>query len=868
MIERQPKQEAKMKQTSAARMLMVIGLLTAALFAGTLPRPALAAASFSESSIILNGVAHDVNADTGNPDFANAHLGNFNAATNPLILSGGQVKTASNDGSYVLSTRLNYRIYPTGSPNGSFMPLELPLVQNLGSGNERWALTGMSIDLLVGLTPGNYTLEIYYDATTNGTNTANPIYDNAGGANYKATFTLAPIYVNINQPDDSGDGLSWATAKRNLQTALAMANPAGTHIWVAAGMYYPDEGWLQNDNARESTFRLKNNVAVYGGFAGTETQLSQRNPTTHVTLLSGDVDGNFEATGNAYHVVTSNGNTNTALLDGFTISSGNANGSEPNERGGGVYVIGNSQAQFANLTINSNHANFYGGGVYNEQSSPSFINTLISYNHTNTSDPSQRERGGGVYNYEGNPSFTNVTMSENYSLYGGGVSNHNSSPTFTNVTISGNFVSIGGGGIHNYGSYPSFTNTLISGNRAFYGGAMRNEYDNRITFTNATISGNYAFYSVGGIQNPGGEITFTNTLVWGNVRDDGNNSDPQVESSSPVTYTNSLVQGATLPGAGNLPGTTDPRFISPVAATADTTPTAGGDYRLQLTSPVLDMGSNAANTTPTDRDGRQRIIGDTIDLGAYELPIVINVEPNQTFTFENGGTVTIQTTGEIGNLAALFVEPTTATPPNAAPGIQTGRYWTIRGLQADHTTAATGFTVTLTITVPFTPTAADKLCRYTGTDTIWDCAADSFDPVNKTITRNNITAFSLWAIGNNEPTAITLLDFSATREANGVRLDWATGSERNTAGFRIERGSTNNAASAVPLEVAGFIPSAGDVSGAAYTYLDQNPTAAEAYVYWLIEVERDGRETRYGPVRIDAGVASRVHRVMLPFVGR
>ena len=94
------------------------------------------------------------------------------------------------------------------------------------------------------------------------------------------------IYVS---PSGSNtDGCTWATAFTALQSALAIAN-SGDQIWVAAGTYYPDEGTGQTNNARASTFQMKSGVAVYGGFAGGETLLSQRNsdPATNNTILSG-----------------------------------------------------------------------------------------------------------------------------------------------------------------------------------------------------------------------------------------------------------------------------------------------------------------------------------------------------------------------------------------------------------------------------------------------------------------------------------------------------------------------------------------------------------------------------------------------------
>jgi len=154
----------------------------------------------------------------------------------------------------------------------------------------------------------------------------------------------------------SGNCSSWANAC-TLQTALANA-VSGDEIWVKAGVHYP--GAAGN---RTATFTLKNGVALYGGFAGTETARDQRNWTTNKTILSGDIDkndintdGNYIAETwndiqgeNAYHVVTGSGTNSTAVLDGFIITAGKADGGYPPDvHGGGMYCgYYRSMAKFA-----------------------------------------------------------------------------------------------------------------------------------------------------------------------------------------------------------------------------------------------------------------------------------------------------------------------------------------------------------------------------------------------------------------------------------------------------------------------------------------------------------------------------------------
>ena len=144
------------------------------------------------------------------------------------------------------------------------------------------------------------------------------------------------VYVNANSGAASPDGCSWGNAFPKLQDALTVST-AGDEIWVAAGAYYPDEGAGQTNDSRTSTFRLKSGVAVYGGFAGAETTRSQRDPSVNVTVLSGDIGALGAAADNAYQVVNIIGSlADVYVLDGFTVTGGNSNGSSGH--GGGIYI--------------------------------------------------------------------------------------------------------------------------------------------------------------------------------------------------------------------------------------------------------------------------------------------------------------------------------------------------------------------------------------------------------------------------------------------------------------------------------------------------------------------------------------------------
>ncbi len=160
-----------------------------------------------------------------------------------------------------------------------------------------------------------------------------------------------------------GSGLSWATAFQSLQQGLAAASALEkpVQVWVASGVYTPFDG----STNRALSFKLENGVAIYGGFNGTETDLSQRFPGEYSTILSGDRLGNDTLgtfgnyTENAYHVVTGVGVDNSAILDGVYVHSGNANGSGTQANGGGIYLKSGAAPTLTGCRFNYNFGERY-----------------------------------------------------------------------------------------------------------------------------------------------------------------------------------------------------------------------------------------------------------------------------------------------------------------------------------------------------------------------------------------------------------------------------------------------------------------------------------------------------------------------------
>ncbi len=400
------------------------------------------------------------------------------------------------------------------------------------------------------------------------------------------------------------DGSSWADAYPELQGALGVAL-AGDEIWVAKATYFPA------DTIRTFSFQMPDSaVSIYGGFAGTETMLSQRDWVNNITILSGEVGVDTVNTDNSYHVVTGDGADSTSVLDGFTINEGNASGSGNDARGGGVF-ISSGRPTFVNVIITQNDAVSFGGGMYVESSShPALFNVTFSFNNA--------QFGGGMAtSILSNPLLTNVTFTRNNADDGGGMYNNlGSDPVLTNVIFLSEDADFNGGAMYNLTSDPELVNVTFVGNDAFDdGGAMYNNVSDP-KLVNVTFSGNTAGFDGGAMFNTESNPTITNCILWGNnatfVDEIFNNA-----SNPVISY--SIVEGSGGSGVG-----WNPTFGSDGGNNLDTDPLFVdeflGNVRLTVCSPAIDAGNDAAIPAgvTTDLDGNARILFDAVDMGAYE----------------------------------------------------------------------------------------------------------------------------------------------------------------------------------------------------------------------------------------------------------
>jgi len=367
-----------------------------------------------------------------------------------------------------------------------------------------------------------------------------------------AAFGGNVIYVDGEAPCGNG-GFCWPDAYKYLQDALDEASSAAkpVEIRVAGGVYRPDESVAEPNGTgdRTATFQLISGVTIVGGYAGSgEADPNTRDLVAYETILSGDLDGNdvdladweWESIysfvrdesryDNSSTVVTGSGADGSAILDGFTITGGNANCSTvlggPGGNGGGMYNESGSPT-LVNCTFNRNVSSgvwwvgcegavkgsmsksssecgylptVSGGAVYNSNSNPTLIDCKIIENIVFSGDVTCA--GGGMFNIDSHPVLTrcefagNVATGFDDEYYGGAMYNRSSSPTLTDCSFIDNasIQSSGGGGmINTCNSNPTVTRCRFEGN---IGGGMNIEY-------NATLT------DCDFIENEGGALSIT-----------------------------------------------------------------------------------------------------------------------------------------------------------------------------------------------------------------------------------------------------------------------------------------------------------------------------------------------------------------------
>lgn len=372
-----------------------------------------------------------------------------------------------------------------------------------------------------------------------------------------------------------GDGLTWAAAFDDLQSALSAAQP-GDQVWVADGRYLPRLASSASD-PRTRIFELPHDVALYGAFAGFELSIAARAGSAAATLLDGDIGAPGVASDNCYHVVRLKGTTHfvSARLDRFTIRGGNAlGGPGAPTRGGGVLVSAAGATHgptlhLAECVIADNAADQGAGIACFNLAHVQLERCIVRDNHA-------AQSGGGAFVLTGLITSFNTLWRDNSAVGDGGACFLNSTTlewvTFVGDVFHDNFAARGGA-------------VALQGSSFTYGaGAFE-----LCTFAyNAAAEAGAIFVRSGTTQT--GRLRLENSVVW------ANSALLHAQLSPPtkrIVVVHSDVQGG-YRGRGNL--NLDPRFTAPALR----------DLRPLPFSAVIDAGDTTLTPLDVfdlDRDG-------------------------------------------------------------------------------------------------------------------------------------------------------------------------------------------------------------------------------------------------------------------------
>jgi hypothetical protein len=396
------------------------------------------------------------------------------------------------------------------------------------------------------------------------------------------------------------DGSDWANAMQ-LGDALKRVYFCSlvNELFVKGGTYYPKYQKNMTDTtggfSRFGTFYISSGVKIYGGFAGTETSVAERDASqiwnANKTLLSGDLGIAGNKNDNAYHVVYMINPSASTQLNGLQVAYGFANGvSTDDTYGAGMFIENTNTAsgvlgpQMNQLIISNHFSNGRGGGIYYRLSTNASVNFKLM-NSVLAEDTANGGFGGGAIRfdgvsgtYAGTDSIINCVFYKNTGTEGGAIKmDHGGSGLFKTNVLGSTF----------YGNVSSVGNDLTvwssSSNGEFY-------LKNSICYSARTIRSlaSARFYISNSIVNGSTAAGFYNANIInaGNVKAE----DPKFMNTGNIT------------GPDNIWGTAD------------------DGLQIGECSNARDFGlnTNIPSDVITDITGVNRIYNSVTDIGAYE----------------------------------------------------------------------------------------------------------------------------------------------------------------------------------------------------------------------------------------------------------
>ena len=335
------------------------------------------------------------------------------------------------------------------------------------------------------------------------------------------------IYVDGTNGSDSNNGTSWANAKKTIQSGIDEAEFLGKNqVWVTSGTYYPTTG-----NDRKVSFNLADNIAIYGGFAGTEATAGERtnygNGEINETIFSGNIGNTNNDTDNTYRIlVTGKGCT----LDGITFTKGYANGEFTERMGGAIYMADNA-SDVIDCHFEDNYGEA-GGAIYvfniNGDGTQQSDYQVVNISNCSFVDNTANLGGAVVLRVGASTVLSNCSFENNEAAWRGGAifidyGSYESVPNDVDgCTFSGNICSGNGGAIYIddmasqlQGTYTTIQNNEFTSNTATYRGGAICLYNsnNFATITGNTFTSNDANQGKALASDNGPTITYSGNTI-------------------------------------------------------------------------------------------------------------------------------------------------------------------------------------------------------------------------------------------------------------------------------------------------------------------------------------------------------------------
>ncbi|GAA0874628.1 hypothetical protein GCM10009118_10360 [Wandonia haliotis] len=681
--------------------------------------------------------------DAGAYEFVNCELGPLEVTANGI----GELEVTWQNYSFI-DNNYTVTIVPTGQPVGNGTPIT-------GITGNNYLFTGL-------LTDETYDIYVDYSCASFGGTT---------GSSMITGTTINPVFVDLDATG-SNDGSSWANAYTNLEDAVTLS-PVGSEFWVAEGVYrHPVSG-----NRNLAALQIHGNSKFYGGFDGTESNRTARNPKQNETQISGDVNGDdipgdytTNRGDNLYRTVLIINSQSDFVLDGFTISGGHANETSDQKfsRGGAVQVW---------MTLN------------NQTIKGSVSNCVIKDNYADVSSlyyvfPSSGTGSGHSVQVD----FTSCEIIEN------GAPN-------TLVYFRSDL---------NYVEQSSILNSLIANHTTqteLFLFNTSNVSKLKAKLINNTIVKNTASNQIFRL------INADNCGIYNNILYNEN-----VNAASDVL---SMTHGSVL-SANNFGKTT--AFGATVLNANSFVDYASDNFRLNASSNAVDGGQNTyfPASISKDLEGIERIYNTVIDAGAYEYQIIpdltspVPVTQNITVYLNASGTITVtpqqvdngsndnqtasndltlsldQTSFDCSNLGNNTVTLTVTDESNNS-ATATATITVVDNLPP--TAHVNNLTVTLDASGNATITTAQidngstdncGIASMTLGTTSFDCSNIGTNTVSFTVfdqTGNNATAYATVTVEENEAPVAQAQDLTISLDANG---------QASITPAQIDNGSTDN----------------------------------------------------------------------------